>query len=507
MVVAPPLAFELFTESAPEHVPLRIHILTATMSCIAPTPPPATTLPHGPHTDSMESASAIVGRFDKASRSRKRVGALLGMQQAVIALRNTAQAIRKAGIYDITHDTLLQWSSAVLDKSEILEEEIQALSALEETGDEPVTDRERPHQARGGFAVSSTTRRHGGNLMVDSAPRVISHHQLMTSSLYVALEGVANDLRAERAIMFQYQSSTDEMIGVGAVGFSNSGFRPQEFRASASVGLTGAVCATGVGLNVSNAYSDSGFDISLDKKTKYRTYDLLVFPIRSPKTRAVVGVVQVINKNRGSVPFDDEDERRLNTYCGLLSYILLHYPADFVANYFDPKPLHSIVPFKALSGQEALLPPVAQKSSSGPQLVFRTLHSGKTFKKKNINMEKVDPVLPDSSKSLREVDEHISKLEECWANSVRMNIELQDDKEFTIRQMRQLREEYRHRPSRKSKTNRPETDLHDLRANPLLNAPENLMTEHFASLKAELRAVLAGTEQWQSLTDNAATTM
>ena len=84
----------------------------------------------------------------------------------------------------------------------------------------------------------------------------------------------------------------------------------KEIRQKIGVGISGHVAATGEVINIPDAYQDSRFDPSTDKKTGYHTRSILCIPVweptKSEDSRTVLGVIQVLNKAEG--PFTSEDE-------------------------------------------------------------------------------------------------------------------------------------------------------------------------------------------------------
>jgi signal transduction histidine kinase len=84
-------------------------------------------------------------------------------------------------------------------------------------------------------------------------------------------------------------------------------------------GVAGYVAATGLALNLADAYTDARFDPRFDEKSGYRTKSLLAVPIISPEGK-VIGVVEALNKRVG--PFGIEDERLLEAVTGQISVAL-----------------------------------------------------------------------------------------------------------------------------------------------------------------------------------------
>lgn len=83
------------------------------------------------------------------------------------------------------------------------------------------------------------------------------------------------------------------------------GEKALEIRLPAGKGIAGSVASTGQTVRIADAYDDPRFDRSWDKKTGYRTRQILCAPIRSREGR-VVGVFQLLNRTRGDFSHDDE---------------------------------------------------------------------------------------------------------------------------------------------------------------------------------------------------------
>jgi CRP-like cAMP-binding protein len=61
-------------------------------------------------------------------------------------------------------------------------------------------------------------------------------------------------------------------------------------------GLAGAVLQTNTVINIADAYQDPRFDSTMDRRTGYRTRQVLGVPLRHPLTNQAMGVLQVNNK-------------------------------------------------------------------------------------------------------------------------------------------------------------------------------------------------------------------
>ncbi len=83
-----------------------------------------------------------------------------------------------------------------------------------------------------------------------------------------------------------------------------------EIRLPLGHGIAGTVAATGETVRIDDAYEDDRFDQSWDKKSGYRTRQILCAPIRSRGGR-IVGVFQLLNKKTEAEKFIEEDEAYL----------------------------------------------------------------------------------------------------------------------------------------------------------------------------------------------------
>lgn len=73
-------------------------------------------------------------------------------------------------------------------------------------------------------------------------------------------------------------------------------------------GLASHVARSGETINISDAYQDPRFNPEIDRRTGWRTQNMLIMPIRN-RRHEITGVFQVMNKLQG--PFTPEDEELL----------------------------------------------------------------------------------------------------------------------------------------------------------------------------------------------------
>eukprot|EP01062_Namystynia_karyoxenos_P073907 TRINITY_DN7071_c4_g2_i1.p1 TRINITY_DN7071_c4_g2~~TRINITY_DN7071_c4_g2_i1.p1 ORF type:complete len:575 (+),score=196.94 TRINITY_DN7071_c4_g2_i1:91-1815(+) len=251
--------------------------------------------------------------------------------------------------------------------------------------------------------------------------------QSLACSAYVVLEALAFRVAAERATIFKHLPAADgEGDGVlQAIALVNSGhIQPKQVRVDASQGVAGTAFISGIALNICSAYADLSFVSRVDADTSFRTKSMLCFPIFGITGSRPIGVVQLINKQRGSgTKFSTDDEALVFRACQVLAYILSRYPCDLSRVTFDPAMLHRLVPLSDTKGckmDSAIAADLGQDLPKSfrtdlaefvpQQLVFRTSHSGQQLKHSAV----VAGDAVQGSANIVEVDEYMKNLEECW---------------------------------------------------------------------------------------------
>lgn len=105
-------------------------------------------------------------------------------------------------------------------------------------------------------------------------------------------------LACERATIFLYDAASDELCSRVATGQA-------EIRFPASRGIAGAAAQQRSCVNVPDAYADPRFNQEIDRRTGFRTRNLLTFALENAGGE-LMGVLQCLNKRAGA--FDGEDE-------------------------------------------------------------------------------------------------------------------------------------------------------------------------------------------------------
>ena len=104
-------------------------------------------------------------------------------------------------------------------------------------------------------------------------------------------------LNCDRATIFLYDRERDELYSKVATGTG-------EIRFSARLGIAGDAARSQSIVVVPDAYADPRFNPEIDRKTGYRTRNILSVPLVTPD-REVIGVLQLLNKLDGQ--FDASD--------------------------------------------------------------------------------------------------------------------------------------------------------------------------------------------------------
>jgi sigma-B regulation protein RsbU (phosphoserine phosphatase) len=112
-------------------------------------------------------------------------------------------------------------------------------------------------------------------------------------------------VRADRASLFLVDTEHRELVTRIAQG-------TDEIRLPLGRGIAGTVAVTAKPVMIDDAYADPRFDPEHDRRSGYRTCTMLCMPLIDHED-AVVGVIQVLNRNDG--PFTTHDQQLLGALC------------------------------------------------------------------------------------------------------------------------------------------------------------------------------------------------
>src|SRR5215469_12544192 len=108
------------------------------------------------------------------------------------------------------------------------------------------------------------------------------------------IERIPELLGAERATLFLHDPESGELFSRVAQGEGLT-----EIRVPDTDGIVGSVFGSGTTEIIADAYADTRFNREVDRRTGYRTRDLLSVPLRN-QSGQVMGVTQVLNKRSGT---------------------------------------------------------------------------------------------------------------------------------------------------------------------------------------------------------------
>jgi K+-sensing histidine kinase KdpD len=141
------------------------------------------------------------------------------------------------------------------------------------------------------------------NMLIDAAKTVNSTLDL-DRLLDVILETAIKSIAADSGTLYLVDELKSEIWSKAL-----RGSEVIEIRLPIGKGLSGYVAKTGETINIPDAYNDSRFNSEVDKKSGYRTNNMLCMPMRN-RDGKIIGVFQMLNKKGG--PFTTQEEEFIN---------------------------------------------------------------------------------------------------------------------------------------------------------------------------------------------------
>jgi len=155
-------------------------------------------------------------------------------------------------------------------------------------------------------------------------------------------------LDAERATVYLYDAASDELV-------SRIAAEADEIRMLADAGIAGAAARSGRVVNVPDAYADDRFNPEVDRRTGFKTRNILAIPLRDYEG-SLVGVLQVLNKRRGG--FGDYEISLARTLAAQAGVIVQR--ANLIEHYLRKQEMERAMKI-AQDIQRGLLPAAAPK--------------------------------------------------------------------------------------------------------------------------------------------------
>jgi CRP-like cAMP-binding protein/two-component sensor histidine kinase len=132
------------------------------------------------------------------------------------------------------------------------------------------------------------------------ATKIVNSAIEIDKLLGLILDVATRGTNADRGTLYLIDEQTGELWSKVAQG-SNM----VEIRLAIGKGLAGYVAKTGEVVNIVDAYKDPRFNPEIDRKSGYKTRNVLCMPMRN-KEGKIVGVFQFLNKREGSFGAEDE---------------------------------------------------------------------------------------------------------------------------------------------------------------------------------------------------------
>ncbi len=118
--------------------------------------------------------------------------------------------------------------------------------------------------------------------------------------LELILEVATRQLNADRGTVYLVDKAAGELHAR-----ISQGLESRILRVKIGEGISGKVAETGETVRIEDAYNDPRFAQRFDTTSGYRTRSMLCIPIRN-KTGEIIGVIQLLNKLKGTFVIEDE---------------------------------------------------------------------------------------------------------------------------------------------------------------------------------------------------------
>ena len=150
----------------------------------------------------------------------------------------------------------------------------------------------------------------------------VANHLAIDEVMHEVMDAAKLFINVQATSLYLVDKTKDELWVTDVQGV-------KALRIPVGTGLAGAAAATGGTIIVSDAYEDSRFDRSFDKRTGFRTQSVICIPIfenfgSSNIPSRVAAVFQAINRTSGDrvIPFNDNDVKILTNYSKEVSLVL-----------------------------------------------------------------------------------------------------------------------------------------------------------------------------------------
>jgi K+-sensing histidine kinase KdpD len=158
------------------------------------------------------------------------------------------------------------------------------------------------------------------------ASKIINSTLNLDELLELILNAATQSIQADRGTLYLVDDIKKELWSK-----VHQGTDMVEIRLPIGKGLAGYVAETGETILIPDTYADPRFNPEIDKRTGYRTRNMLCMPMKN-KDRKIIGVFQLLNKNQGS--FDNDDVSFIDALSAHASVAIenAHMAQEMVAN-------------------------------------------------------------------------------------------------------------------------------------------------------------------------------
>ena len=132
------------------------------------------------------------------------------------------------------------------------------------------------------------------------ASKIINSTLDLDKLLGLILDAATKSLEADRGTLYLVDDIKKELWSKVL-----QGNNMVEIRLPVGKGIAGYVAQTGETINIPDAYNDPRFNPEVDKRTGYRTKNMLCMPMKN-KDAKIIGVFQLLNKKDGAFEKTDE---------------------------------------------------------------------------------------------------------------------------------------------------------------------------------------------------------
>lgn len=171
----------------------------------------------------------------------------------------------------------------------------------------------KPTRASAAFAMSDDANKVAKLRCILDVSRQLAAKNDLDDLLSDIVKAACQVLDCERATIFLYDAESHELYARVATGVD-------AIRFPADAGIAGVAATQRNIINVPDAYADKRFNREVDRKTGFKTRNLLALPLVNLEGE-LIGVMQCLNKIAGPFDADDED---LAAVLGAQAGVALH---------------------------------------------------------------------------------------------------------------------------------------------------------------------------------------